>query len=476
MRKITSSITYKFAKIILFSGMLTTQSMANEPLTEQINKTLPLSSQTALWIQDITPNSHTSKVLIKKDPKKYFLPASTMKLLTAVAADSYLGTNFTFKTIIYSNAPIIQGTLNGDLFISFDGDPSLTHQDIYTLFKTIKKMGLTTITGDLYLLSKEDSHLRAPGWSWEDLSLCYAAPLSQFAIDQNCIKAKLSPSKDIAVAQLHLEQPVPVHITNNAIYAPNKEKCDLDLTSLPENQFHISGCFSKPNGINLQIAISDPTQYAEQTLAKVMSSLGIELKGQFVQKETNTQALQTLVIHSSQPLSQLIKTMLSESNNFIADSLVKKMGQRYNGKDLFEQGIKALKTELNFLGINLDKATIVDGSGLSRYNLLTASQLASVLQLIVDDNRFHYLMQALPISGEKGTLQHRLGFNSKALKGRVIAKTGTLKGVDNLAGFIKTHSGKLLLVISLENGIVSPLKGNKAIPFNAKLSELLINQ
>ncbi|WP_299495342.1 D-alanyl-D-alanine carboxypeptidase/D-alanyl-D-alanine-endopeptidase [uncultured Shewanella sp.] len=479
MIKKTSVFTCKLASAILLTSMFTVPALAKESLSAQINKIIPISSQTAVWVQEIASNTQShSSVLFKKNTRQYFLPASTMKLLTAVAANSYFGADFTFKTVIYSNAPIIQGKLNGDLFIAFDGDPSLTQQDVYLLFEAVKKMGLTTITGDVYLVSKDENknNWRAPGWSWEDLPLCYAAPLSQYSIDQNCIKAQLTPNKAIAAAQLHLEQVIPVNITSNAIYTPNNKDCDLELIPLPDNQFHLTGCFSKPNGLKLQIAITDPKRYAEQVLAQVMSSLGIELKGQFIQKETHIQPLQPLATHSSAPLSQLLDIMLSDSNNFIADSLVKKMGQKYDGQDLFKQGIKALKAELRFLGIDLSQATIIDGSGLSRYTLITASQLASVLQLIATDHRFQYLIQALPISGIRGTLQHRQGFNLKRLKGRVIAKTGTLKGVDNLAGFINTQSGKQFLFVSLENGISPPSKQNKRPAFNVRLTELLAAQ
>ncbi|WP_299005800.1 D-alanyl-D-alanine carboxypeptidase/D-alanyl-D-alanine-endopeptidase [uncultured Shewanella sp.] len=477
MLKKIRDLRFNLGNKILLSVIFSLPCVADESLAEKIHSILPLGSQTALFIQDITNQDQTgySPVLFEHNAQKHFLPASTMKLLTAVAATSSLREDFTFKTRIYSDAPIINGTLNGNLFITFDGDPSLTRQDLYTLLDSLKKRGLNTIKGHFYLQSKDEEKWRAPGWSWEDLSLCYAAPVSQFAIDQNCIKAQLLPSQTIASTQLHFERPSPVHIINSAIFSPD-DTCDLELVALPENQFHITGCFSQPSGIKLQIAVSNPQTYAQQTLKQIMTALGIQLTGQFIQQTQTTHNLHLLSTHSSKPLHQLIETMLVDSNNFIADSLVKKMGQKNNQQGSFKQGIAALKDELTFLGIDVTNTTITDGSGLSRYSLLTASQLASILKLIATDSRFKDLMQALPISGEKGTLKQRLGFHSTKLKGRIIAKTGTLQGVNNLAGFIKTQSGKTLLFVSLENGIIPSSQEDKPMPFNVTLSNLLVRQ
>lgn len=464
--------------LILFNLAIAFPVSANEPLANQIEQIEPLDSLTAIVIEQINPvdRTHLSPILYQHNAHKRFLPASTMKLLTAVAATAHLGPEFTFKTHIYSDAPIINGTLKGDLYLEFSGDPSLRKQDLLILLQQLKDKGLNTISGNLYLIGMDEETMHAPGWAWEDLNMCYAAPISQYSINQNCIKATLSPSQTTASSELTFNTDEPVNITTSATFMPQNEDCELNLISLPNNAFHISGCFSNPRGIKLQIATSDPLTYAEQTLKQLMASLNIQLDGQFINKRQDITKLHLLLTHQSAPLSHLLNMMLLKSDNFIADSVVKKMGENTQGKNALKQGVLTLKAELNYLGVDLTHATIVDGSGLSRYNLLSASQLASVLRLISSDSRFKYLMDYLPVSGVKGTLEHRVGFDKKAIKGHVVAKTGTLKGVDNLAGFIKTKSGKRLLFVSLENGIADPLLEEKPVAFNVSLTKLLVNQ
>ncbi|MCL1124270.1 D-alanyl-D-alanine carboxypeptidase/D-alanyl-D-alanine endopeptidase [Shewanella surugensis] len=466
------------ASIAFFSVAISLSTYASEPLAAQIAKIEPFDSLTAVLIQDISPSNRTNPppILYQRNAHKRFLPASTMKLLTAVATSSYLGPKFTFKTRIYSDAPIVKGIIEGDLFIAFSGDPSFTKQDLFILLQKLKTQGLNKITGNLYLLGANEETLHAPGWAWEDLTMCYASPISQYAINQNCIKATLLPSPTTASSGLTFNENEPISITTAATFSPQNKDCELNLISLPNNQFHITGCFSNPKGVKLQIAVSDPLIYAKQTLKQLMSSLAIQLNGQLINKQQDMNKLSLLVTHQSKPLSQLLNTLLLKSDNFIADSLIKKMGQNTQGKNALKQGIVILREELNSLGIDLTHATIVDGSGLSRYNLLSASQLASILHLISTDSRFKYLLDSLPISGVKGTLSHRYGFDKKPIKQHVIAKTGTLKGVNNLAGFIKTDTGKLLLFVSLENGISEPLPSEKPIAFNLALATLLVKQ
>ncbi|MGL5358565.1 MAG: D-alanyl-D-alanine carboxypeptidase/D-alanyl-D-alanine endopeptidase, partial [Shewanella sp.] len=166
--------------------------------------------------------------------------------------------------------------------------------------------------------------------------------------------------------------------------------------------------------------------------------------------------------------------------NLIADSVFKQVGKHYYAAQgtvshgSFTHGSAAMKRILTQLGIDLSSAQIVDGSGLSRYNLLSAKQIADVLRLIHRDPRFSGLIASLPQAGISGTLQYRRGYTTAPLKELIFAKTGSMQGVANLAGFIRLPEQPDIVFVVLENGISPERKKLRKPAFNADfLSELV---
>jgi D-alanyl-D-alanine carboxypeptidase/D-alanyl-D-alanine-endopeptidase (penicillin-binding protein 4) len=188
------------------------------------------------------------------------------------------------------------------------------------------------------------------------------------------------------------------------------------------------------------------------------------------------QKAKLIASHSSAPLPELLETMLLKSDNLIADSLFKQLGKSYfKTQGSFTNGAAAMQRILTNLGIDLSNANIVDGSGLSRYNLLNAKQLAAVLALIHQDSRFSPLITSLPQAGISGTLRYRMGYNKPPLKQQIFAKTGSMQGVSNLAGFIRLPQHNDTLFVILENGMSPELKNQHKPSFNAEFLKQLIS-
>ena len=140
--------------------------------------------------------------------------------------------------------------------------------------------------------------------------------------------------------------------------------------------------------------------------------------------------------HHSAPLHELLDTMVKDSDNLYADNIAKTIGAKYfDQPGSFANGSKAiqaiLKDEAN---IDLDRALIVDGSGLSRNNRMTASQMLEVLSYIYEHDDGLNLLATLPVSGQSGTLRYRQSIRQQPLQGRIQAKSGSLYGTYNLAG------------------------------------------
>ncbi len=435
----------------------------------------PQYSQVAISAIDLSNN----QLIYTRNADTLMLPASTQKLLTAVTAKLQLPTDFRFNTQLYAKGEIQAGKLNGDLYLSFNGDPTLTTENLNALLKQAYANGLTEVSGDLYLFKQADEKHQAVGWLWNDLGICFAAPVSRFIIDHNCIHGQFQPQKNSNKGQLNFPANLPVSLATNAYFDPSEQEefCELELTRLPLNQFKISGCYLGTKAVKLAIALSDPEHYALQTVTRLITSSGIKLNGQIT---TTTQSIQDMTLlsqHRSAPLDTLLRTMLENSDNLIADSLFKAIGASYFDRDgSFTNGAAAMRQLLTAEGIDLEHAEIVDGSGLSRYNLLNANQLSQLLQLIYGDKRLNSLIDMLPVAGKTGTLRYKSPYSRAPLKEQVHAKTGTMQGVDNLAGFLTTKKQGHIAFVVLENGQSQKTKQEQAIPLHGRFLQQILTQ
>jgi D-alanyl-D-alanine carboxypeptidase/D-alanyl-D-alanine-endopeptidase (penicillin-binding protein 4) len=447
-------------------------------------------------------------------------PASVMKLLTAVSAIAQLGPDYRFKTRFVSaqsikpsssesisyGARLKPGDFTGNIYLEMSGDPSLSSGELEALIDDLKSQGITQITGRVYLLTDTNEQIRAPGWVWDDLGICYAAPVSRFILDENCIKAKLTLDKNssmVATANpaspltsqasllqntdfsssevnssafknsdfnsqpttIQINANAGINVTNSAVFMPtnaseqDKKFCHLALTRLGNNQYHLAGCYPSDNSLPLAIAIDNPKDSLKLVLARLLKQAGIGLTNSiedtfFLPIPSANLKVAILAEHYSAPLITLIDTMLKDSNNLIADSLFKATATDFYGKHSdFIRASQAQQQILTQLGLDISTANLVDGSGLSRYNLLSTSQLMALLQLITTDKQFAILQSALPQAGVSGTLAYKAGFSHPRLKSKVFAKTGTMLGVSNLAGTLTTQKGKAYLFVLTRNGI-----------------------
>lgn len=443
-------------------------------LSQAISKISPRHSQIALLAMDMSNN----QVIYSQQAETLFIPASTQKLLTAVSAMAQLGPDFRYVTQLWTDAPIRKGHIAGSAYLRFSGDPTLTQADLKAIFANLVKQGINRIDGHLYLLGDKQEQLQAPGWVWDDLGICFAAPVSSYIINQNCVYGQFSPSSTSKPSQVSLRAgSYGVKISSDAVFdqKASREFCQLDMVRLGQNNYHLRGCYPGGEAIPLAIAISDPFKFAQDNLTSLLKD-EMSLAGKVQLGTSLPQKAKLIASHSSAPLPELLETMLLKSDNLIADSLFKQLGKSYfKTQGSFTNGAAAMQRILTNLGIDLSNANIVDGSGLSRYNLLNAKQLAAVLALIHQDSRFSPLITSLPQAGISGTLRYRMGYNKPPLKQQIFAKTGSMQGVSNLAGFIRLPQHNDTLFVVLENGMSPELKNQHNPSFNAEFLKQLIS-
>ncbi|MCL1096034.1 D-alanyl-D-alanine carboxypeptidase/D-alanyl-D-alanine endopeptidase [Shewanella kaireitica] len=424
-------------------------------------------------------SNHLKSTKLEQNSDKLFIPASTMKLLTAIAATASLGSEFRYQTKVLANTPIQKGKIDGDVYIVFSGDPTLTTLNIESLFAQLQQQGLALITGNIYLVGEEHELQHAPGRVWDDLGICYSAPVSSFIINENCFKARFVPRLADDAGEVKIVGNEPVSIESRAVFDKSLQQpiCDLTLARLENNHFRLDGCYPGSKPLKLNIAITDPALFAKDKLTQIVKNTKIGLRGQVLFASQFPAYSLSIAEHQSEPLTELVATMLLKSDNLIADSLLKRLGQQvYGAPGTFSSGSAAMKLILTQQGIDLSNAHIVDGSGLSRYNLLSANQLAEVLALVRDNSAYRHIISSLPVAGESGTLKYRKGYVNASLKGKVLAKTGSMLGVSNVAGFIKDGDKIAATFVVLQNG-VSPEKEPSAKPsFDVSILQQLTEQ
>ena len=457
---------------VIFSCLYSLNVTANE--WHVLHPLLPEDAQLSYMVVDAS----NLDVLTERQSKTLRTPASVLKLLTATAAKLHLGDDFQYKTTLTgSKNKIINKAYQGDLRLNFVGDPTLKRDDIRTMLIALKRLGLKKIEGDFILNS---SHFNGYQWSdgqaWNDLGVCYTSPSNAIIVNRNCVLGNLSISKASAnKATLYVPSYEPVSITADVDIVTKERReeqfCALELIRNSQNNYHLWGCVvARKRPFAMAFAVNDPFQYASKIITDELHQLGITLKGKVrleneVYKGSNKELLAS---YYSPKLDELLTTMMKESDNLIADSLFKTIGGSYFQRaGNFRNGSKAVKAILSEQGIDLKSAYLADGSGLSRHNLMSAELFMSVLKFVYKNDEQFKLLSSFSIAGIDGTLKYHKGVRGKQFKGKVIAKTGSLKGVANLVGVVKTTKGERLFVLMV-NGYNKPKKPLGATINNGK--------
>ena len=403
------------------------------------------------------------------------LPASTQKVITALAALIQLGPDFRFTTTLETKGNVENGVLKGDLVARFGADPTLKRQDIRNMVATLKKSGVNQIDGNVLIdTSIFASHDKAPGWPWNDMTQCFSAPPAAAIVDRNCFSVSLySAQKPGDMAFIRVASYYPVTMFSQVRTLPRgsaeAQYCELDVVPGDLNRFTLTGCLpQRSEPLPLAFAVQDGASYAGAILKDELKQAGITWSGTLLRQTQVNEPGTVVASKQSAPLHDLLKIMLKKSDNMIADTVFRMIGHaRFNVPGTWRAGSDAVRQILRQqAGVDIGNTIIADGSGLSRHNLIAPATMMQVLQYIAQhDNELNFISM-LPLAGYDGSLQYRAGLHQAGVDGKVSAKTGSLQGVYNLAGFITTASGQRMAFVQYLSGYaVEPAdQRNRRIP------------
>lgn len=380
-------------------------------------------------------DAETSQTIFSKNPEVGLAPASCQKIVTAASSYLMLGKDFNYKTSLGYTGQLDNGTLQGNLEIIATGDPTFgswrykadTEDAILKDFQSaLRDAGITEVNGDILLKTGPFQGESIPdGWIWQDIGNYYGAGAQSFNWRENQFDLYLNSgdnegddvaigsSKPPVIAGLKLQSQAhagkPGSGDNAYIYFPLTDTTGFLRGTIPPGKTHfaVSGALPSPF-----------LQFRQQFIA----GNGVAIEG--VPNTQSDPEITTIFTHESPILDSIVYWFLQKSVNLYGEALMKTMGQFGSDCGSTDSGVAVVKRLWKNNGIDPYALNIIDGSGLSPGNRVTASALVSILGLAKKSDWYNGFYRALPeINGIK-------------------MKSGTIGGVLSYAGYVHSKAGR----------------------------------
>ncbi len=433
----------------------------------------------------------TGKEIARLNPDMSLSPASTMKLFSTATAIEVLGENHKFETIIQYDGIIKEGVLYGNIYIKGGGDPVLGSKRFSKYYnnpffvaewaKAVKNLGITKIEGAVigdaqYFSTNIIPRLRA----WEDMANYYGIGACGLSIYDDLYKLSLKSgynAGDTTYVQ-EIEPEIPGLSFENHVKASNSRRDEAFIFGEPYNyQRVIRGTIPKASSnFTIKGALPDPAHFAALELEKYLNSINIELtkpvttiRRLSLEKKYKHTKRKDIYTTFSPKLSEIIHTTNKISYNLYPEHLIVHVGKKLLGTNDNEMGTKAIKQFWTRKGMDTEGMFIYDGSGLTRYNFITARQLTFLLKYMKNKGKYYEnFNNSLPVAGKSGTLR-RLCKGTNA-QGNVRAKSGSISKVRAYSGYVSSLSGEEMAFAIMVNNYTC-----KDSQMRKMLEKLMIN-
>lgn len=383
-----------------------------------------------------------------------------MKLLTTATGLMTLGTNYDFKTMLFADTSIHDSVESGNLYLKGYGDPDFTTQELAELISSVKQAGIKKIEGDLIGdVSYFDDKQWGVGWMWDDEPYGFAAYNSPLTINHNCVQVTVHSGYNAGDPPTVIIDPPTAYVSleNNATMNDTGANTLVVSRKYAErlNTITVDGTMpiGAPDDVE-EITVWKPEMYFLTLAKEELRRQGIELDGT-ITVDTLPANAKLLAAHL-QPMDSMIVYLNKVSDNLSAENLLKIIGAtQYGSPGTTQHGISVVKRVLAGFGIDSTKFLMVDGSGVSHYDLLTPEIYIKLLTGMYNQkNLFDLYYASLPIAGVDGTLSNRM--KNTPAQNNVHAKTGSISGVSTLSGYVHTADNEpLAFSIMMQNFIGS---------------------
>jgi D-alanyl-D-alanine carboxypeptidase/D-alanyl-D-alanine-endopeptidase (penicillin-binding protein 4) len=421
-----------------------------------------------LWGVEVK-SLETGRVLYTLNARKLMMPASNMKIVTLAAAAETLGWDYRFTTTLETDDAIDGGALKGNLIVRGGGDPTINSRGgrARAVFDewaaALKAAGVTRINGNIVAdASAFDGRGLGQGWSWDYLEAGYAAPSSALEFNENVATLTVRPGgKPGDAAQLELPPSTGLGLVHHLVTGEAGTATTIGFERVPDsNYLDVTGSIAADaTPATREVAVANPALYFAHSLTLALIERGIPVRGipVVLQRSTLLAPLpRTAIVESpSPPLREIATTMMKVSQNLYAETLLKAVGAAGGATGTANAGRAAAQKVFEAWGIPPGSYVQADGSGLSRYDFVTAGMITSLLERMYKDPRHHDAFVAtLPIAGKDGTISTRMK-NTRA-EANAMAKTGSIANVRALSGYVSTRDGETLVFSILANSFTIP--------------------
>lgn len=399
----------------------------------------------------------SGKILFEHAADRHFVPASVTKLFTTALGLSRLGPDHRYQTTVLA-------AKDGSLIIVGGGDPNLSGRTIpydvrasggdplagiEALAQEIAARGVRRVDGDV--IGDDTAFAWDPygaGWSLDDAVWDYGAPVSALAVNDNTISMSIRPGDP---ARITFSPPLDYFWVDNRVREGKTQPVKVEREP-GSRQIRVWGTLPAGGaGVSHRLAIDDPALYAALALREALTRKGVSVRGSAVARHWHAGAAKMpppegseLARRESPPLVESLRVIDKVSQNLHAEMLLRTVG-----RGTLENGLSEMKAFLTDAGVEPSEYKFVDGSGLSRMNLVTPAAVVSLLRFMHSSPHRDSWIGLMPVAGEDGTL--RLRFKDTAGLRKIRAKTGALTGASNLAGYAESSGGLLAFAIFSNN-------------------------
>jgi D-alanyl-D-alanine carboxypeptidase/D-alanyl-D-alanine-endopeptidase (penicillin-binding protein 4) len=411
----------------------------------------------------------TGEVVFGFDANRNLASASVMKLYPTAVSLSLLGADYCFTTGVFMSGRFNsrKGVLYGDVVILGGGDPALGsgyfadhYGDVPARWaETLAAAGLRKVTGRVAAAESIYDHNPVPGgWSWADLGNYYGAGVYDLNYNDNKFNIYVTGFSEGTAAVIDSTDQYGRDIQiENYLTSSGKSDNGYVYNAPYSTNAWISGSVPADSSMVLRASLPDPPFTVVNQLNKALQQAGIKVKNSPVRERVSLKRESSnppVCVTLSPPLSEIIKTTNHESVNLYAEALRKYLGQALEGSGSFSAGSTVIRNFLDSAGCEPYEAVILDGSGLSPNNNISALMTTRLLVHMYKSSNSEVFRASLPEAGVSGTM--RSYFRNELFRGRVIAKTGSIGSVRSFAGYITTQSGRTLAFTMIANGFTVP--------------------
>jgi serine-type D-Ala-D-Ala carboxypeptidase/endopeptidase (penicillin-binding protein 4) len=413
----------------------------------------PTAKRTTVTLRVLDLES--GETLYDRGGDKLQVPASNLKIYTSACALDAFAPEHRFETQLCVEGNIGDGVLRGTLRLVGGGDSMLSSRDLRRLAKRVRsEFGVKRIAGRVVVDNSRYAPQRlGPGWMWDDEAEYYNMSVTPLMVDFNVATVRLQPEAGGVTAEL-----VPPSLSPRLVRVGEEAAAGRrGAFRVPfESDIQYVGDQQVKEKRDIRIAVHDPAEWVQGMFTAMLAEEGIAVEESSSPAETQREGVIRTLVHRGPTLAETLKHFNHVSENAVGEVLLHEIALKHGvERPDWPDGAKIV-TEWLIESAQLEPGSFryVDGSGLSRYNLISADSSIRLLAHMQRSGHFEPFFQSLPTTEvERAEVAGKKGDDGKH-EPAVSAKGGSMSSVSTMSGYVRTDDGRLLAFSLLANGFI----------------------